>query len=128
MGRQAPGADQTFTHSDTLISVSFSPDGRRLVTGAAENTVGLWDRATGARLATLTGHTGPVATVAFAPAGRGSTGGVSSGISSADTRTITWTTDEDDAIHAICGTIRRGLTREEQNQFFPEAEHPDTCP
>jgi WD40 repeat protein len=109
----------TFTHSDTLISVAFSPDGRLLVTGGAENTVGLWDPATGARLATLTGHTGPVATVAFAPDGHA--------VSSSDTRTITWTVNEDQAIHDICGTIRRDLTREEQNQFFPEAHQPPTC-
>ncbi|WP_168211166.1 nSTAND1 domain-containing NTPase [Actinosynnema sp. ALI-1.44] len=110
----------TFTHSDTLISMAFSPDGRLLVTGGAENTVGLWDSATGSRLATLSGHTGPVAAVAFAPGGHA--------VSSADARAITWTIDEDRAIRDICDIIHRELTREERDQFLPDADHPPTCP
>ncbi|KAG2032308.1 hypothetical protein BDR03DRAFT_926898 [Suillus americanus] len=34
-------------HSDSVLSVSFSPDGTRIVTGSRDNTVRLWDAGTG---------------------------------------------------------------------------------
>ena len=30
-------------HSDTVRSVSFSPDGRRIVSGSQDNTLKVWD-------------------------------------------------------------------------------------
>ena len=51
------------------MSVSYSPDGRRLA-GARGNAVVLWDAATGAELHTLTGPTDPVLKVQFAVGGR----------------------------------------------------------
>ena len=53
-----------------MIAVAFSPDGRRLASAGDDGTVRLWDPATGAELATLTGHTGRVTAVAFSPDGR----------------------------------------------------------
>jgi WD40 repeat protein len=53
------------------LTVAFSPDGRRLVTGGEENTVKLWDVQTGRELCPpLRGHTGDVCAVAFSPDGR----------------------------------------------------------
>jgi len=40
-------------HTDGVWSVSFSPDGRQLASGIADNTIRLWDVATGDFLATL---------------------------------------------------------------------------
>ena len=55
-----------------LNSVSFSPDGGTLASGSGygDETIRLWDAATGAHLRTLTGHTGPVLnSVSFSPDG-----------------------------------------------------------
>lgn len=48
---------------------ALSPDGRRVATVVDEPTVELWDAATGAPIATLTGHTGQVQSVMFSPDG-----------------------------------------------------------
>jgi WD40 repeat protein len=47
--------------------VAFSPDGRRLVTGAENYLVKVWDVQTGNVLQTLPGHGGNVYAVAFSP-------------------------------------------------------------
>jgi len=52
------------------LSVTFSPDGSRFVSGGSDKKVNIWNASTGAREMTLTGHTGPVWSVAFKPDGR----------------------------------------------------------
>jgi len=48
---------------------ALSPDGGRLVTAMTDNSVKVWDTATGQALFTLIGHIFPVADVAFSPDG-----------------------------------------------------------
>ena len=49
-------------HAGPVVAVSFSPDGRFIVSGGGDNTLKLWDAANGALLKTFAGHDGGVAT------------------------------------------------------------------
>ncbi len=57
-------------HTDAIWSVAFSPDGRFALTGSEDNTLRLWDVATGKELRSFSGHTNFVSSVAFSPDGR----------------------------------------------------------
>ncbi|MGV3660008.1 MAG: WD40 repeat domain-containing protein, partial [Prosthecobacter sp.] len=52
-------------HSDSVRSVAFSPDGSRIASGSYDNTLRLWDAASGQTLRTLEGHSDSVRSVAF---------------------------------------------------------------
>lgn len=57
-------------HSAFVWSAAFSPDGQVLATGSADNTIILWDVATGEPIgSTLSNHGGPVRRVSFSPDG-----------------------------------------------------------
>jgi dipeptidyl aminopeptidase/acylaminoacyl peptidase len=52
-----------------VLSVAFSPDGRRIVTTSEDETARIWDAATARTIALLQGHTGKVWSAAFSPDG-----------------------------------------------------------
>src|SRR5262249_5980165 len=56
-------------HSDNVVSIAFSPDGRRLATASYDRTTKLWDVQTGQHVFTLIGHTGGLVCLAFSPDG-----------------------------------------------------------
>lgn len=57
-------------HAGPVYAVALSPDGRRALSGGADNVVRLWDTRTGKEIRRFSGHTGRVWSVAFAPDGR----------------------------------------------------------
>src|SRR6185369_16906829 len=64
-----PESAATFKgHTELVYTVAFSPDGKFLATGSFDNTVKLWDAATGKELKTFggaAGHQKMVLSVAF---------------------------------------------------------------
>lgn len=57
-------------HTEAVLSVAFSPDGRWLASASADRTIMLRDTATGRVLRMLKGHTGAVSAVRFSKDGR----------------------------------------------------------
>jgi|GEM_PF-371180 len=56
-------------HRESVTSVVFSPDGTKIASGSEDNTIKVWESATGKELATLSGHSDRVTSVAFSPDG-----------------------------------------------------------
>ncbi len=56
-------------HTGQVMSVAFDPQGGTLASGSADNTVKLWDVASGQLLRTFEGHQHSVNSVAFDPGG-----------------------------------------------------------
>jgi NB-ARC domain/TIR domain/WD domain, G-beta repeat/APAF-1 helical domain len=57
-------------HTDWVIAVALTPDGRRALSGSWDRTLRLWDLENGQTIRTLEGHTNSVWGVAITPDGR----------------------------------------------------------
>jgi RNA polymerase sigma factor (sigma-70 family) len=71
-------------HTDGVMVVAFSPDGKRILSGgvcygARDPTVRLWDVGTGKELLKLEGHTEGVYSLAFLPGGKKAVSGSADG-------------------------------------------------
>jgi WD40 repeat protein/uncharacterized protein YjbI with pentapeptide repeats len=56
-------------HTHPVTACAFSPDGQRVISASFDNTLSLWDSASGQCLATWQGHQGWVGACAFSPDG-----------------------------------------------------------
>ena len=57
-------------HSDSVTSVSFSPDGQWIASGSEDKTVKVWSVESGECVTTLQGHLADVTSVSFSPDGQ----------------------------------------------------------
>ena len=57
-------------HTDSVLAVAFSLNGKLIVSGSSDKTVRLWEAETGKLRRTREEHTAPVNTVAFSPKGK----------------------------------------------------------
>jgi WD40 repeat protein len=60
---------RTFPHAGAISTVAFSPNGALALSGSNDNTMKLWDVATGTLVRTFVGHSNWVHSVAFSPDG-----------------------------------------------------------
>ena len=105
--------------------LNYSDDGERLVSGAADGGVSLWDATTLDLLGTVhPPHRGePV------PAGAQFIGGSHDvAIASYDGHVYRWQTDPDRALEFACQMAGRNLTEDEWAEFLPAQPYRDVCP
>jgi WD40 repeat protein len=65
-----PSIYKTLSHSNSVFSVAYSPDGRYVAGGDADNKIKIWNAETGEVIKTLEGHSDWINSVAFSPDGR----------------------------------------------------------
>ena len=66
---QQPRLVAPIGHTSKINTVAFSPDGKKVVTGADDNTASIWDPVSGKLLAVLAGHKKEITRVSFSPNG-----------------------------------------------------------
>jgi len=57
-------------HTEEVLTIALSPDGRMLASGGEDEIVILWNVSTGEKIRTLKGHRGHIKAVLFSPDGR----------------------------------------------------------
>jgi len=57
-------------HEGEIWEIAFSPDGKTLASGSSDNTIRVWDRASGELLRTLKGHSDKVLSMSWSPDGK----------------------------------------------------------
>jgi WD40 repeat protein len=110
-------------HTNAVESVAFSPDGTRIVSGSADNTLRLWDARQGDVLGEpLRGHTSWVASVAFSPDGKRIVSG------SADNTLRVRPFDGDGWADVLCAILPRNMTTEEWKKWVGDLPYRRQCP
>jgi WD40 repeat protein/DNA-binding SARP family transcriptional activator len=109
----------------TVLWLKYSDDGERLVSGAGDGGVSLWDAASLELLGTVypPHHGKPVPAAAEFI---GDSHDVA--IASYDGRVYRWETDLDRALDFACQMAGRNLTEEEWAEFLPAQPYREVCP
>jgi WD40 repeat protein len=95
------GVSTLIGHTTFVMAVALTPDGRRAVSASDDNTLKVWDVASGRELRTLTGHEGPVWAVAVTPDGKRA-------VSGSNDRTLkVWELDNGRELRTLTGHLRR---------------------
>jgi WD40 repeat protein len=116
-------ATQLTDHTGGVSGVAFSPDGELLATTSQDETVRLWDVATGKPHGEpLTGHNGWVIKVAFSPNGE------LLASSSFDKTVRLWNIKAESLVAEACRIANRNLSQDEWSTFVgPEFDYVRTC-
>ncbi len=110
-------------HTSSVNSVAFSPDGATLASASGDDTIRLWDVATGQpRTDPLRGHTDSVVSVAFSP------DGATLASASGDDTIRLWDVSVESWKRRICHIVNRNLTLDEWRQYMGEEPYERTCP
>jgi WD40 repeat protein len=62
--------DTIHAHSGAAVGLAYSPDGQRIASGGAGQTIKIWDSTSHREILSLRGHVGEVNAVAFSPDGK----------------------------------------------------------
>ena len=109
-------------HTSRVLSLGFSPDGRRLVSSSADGTIALWDVATQKPLGTrLTLDPDVFVSAAFSPDGS-QVFAVSQG-----GRAVRWDVRPASWSRRACLIAGRELTRAEWREALPERSYKRIC-
>jgi WD40 repeat protein len=109
---------QFIGHSDQVLALVFSRDGRYVLSGSADGTARLWDAQTGQELRRFTNQAGPIYAAALSP----------------DTRYVLLgdhdvqllDADYHDTIRTLCRRLPRDFTDDERAQYGISDKTP-TC-
>ena len=105
-------------HDDSVESVAWSLDGKRLATGSLDKTVRVWDVVGGQQLLTLRGHQGPVMGVAWSPDGK------RLATASGDETVLIYAMDPHELIKLARRRVARDFTAAECEGYFQSAKCP----
>jgi WD40 repeat protein len=82
-------------HEGPVVSLAFSPDGGRLLSGSIDNTVRLWDVDGGREIRRFDGHNGGIFSLDFSPDGQYFASG------SPDASVIIWQTESGELLRRL---------------------------
>jgi hypothetical protein len=110
-------------HTDAVLGVAFSPDGKLLATASADRTARLWEVASGKPHGRpLTGHSDTVAGVAFSPNGK------LLATTSWDHTARLWNPGFTAWVAYGCRIANRNLSMAEWQRLLPHYPYERTCP
>jgi WD40 repeat protein len=110
-------------HDSVVNDAEFSPDGTSLLTASSDQTVRIWNAATGNQIAILRGHEDVVNSAAFSSDGK-------TIITASDDGTAkAWkiASNIDQLINLAKLSIPRCLSKEQRREYFLPEDIPDWC-